>query len=87
MDGSGLRFETLEHGGEFRHHAPSHQAGGCRRPLLHLRPDAAELLTNASEHGQPIEFARIAGANRRVERTFSPNRKDTDRDRKLARDR
>jgi hypothetical protein len=38
MDGTGLRFETMEHGGVSRRHAPSHQVGGCRRPLLHLRP-------------------------------------------------
>ena len=40
---------------------------------------AAELLTNAAEHGGPIEFARIAtlrAINRNVERTFNPDRKD-----------
>ena len=39
---------------------------------------AAELLTNAAEHGGPIEFARIATLqtiNRHVERTFNPERK------------
>ena len=40
---------------------------------------AAELLTNAAEHGGPIEFARVAtlrAINRNVERTFNPDRKD-----------
>ena len=39
---------------------------------------AAELLTNAAEHGGPVEFARIAtlrALNRGVERTFDPERK------------
>jgi hypothetical protein len=36
---------------------------------------AAELLTNAAEHGGPVEFARIAtlqALNRRVECTINP---------------
>jgi hypothetical protein len=36
---------------------------------------AAELITNAAEHGGPIEFARIAtlrAINRNVERVFDP---------------
>jgi hypothetical protein len=36
---------------------------------------AAELLTNAAEHGGPVEFARIAtlqALNRRVECTLNP---------------
>ncbi len=36
-------------------------------------------MTNAAEHGGPVEFARIAtlqALNRRVERTFNPARKD-----------
>ena len=40
---------------------------------------AAELLTNAAEHGGPIEFARIAtlqALNRHAERQFNPDRKD-----------
>jgi hypothetical protein len=40
---------------------------------------AAELLTNAAEHGGPVEFARIAtlqAINRHVERMFDPTRKD-----------
>jgi hypothetical protein len=39
---------------------------------------AAELLTNAAEHGGPVEVARIAtleALNRRVERTCNPARK------------
>ena len=39
---------------------------------------AAELLTNAAEHGGPIEFARIAtlqSLNRHAERVFNPERK------------
>jgi hypothetical protein len=39
---------------------------------------AAELLTNAAEHGGPIEFARIAtlqALNRHAERVFNPERK------------
>jgi hypothetical protein len=39
---------------------------------------AAEMLTAAAEHGGPVEFARIAtlqALNRRVERTFNPERK------------
>jgi hypothetical protein len=37
-------------------------------------------LTNAAEHGGPVEFARIAtlqAINRDVERVFDPSRKDT----------
>jgi hypothetical protein len=44
---------------------------------------AAELLTNAAEHGGPIEFARIAtlqAINRHVGRVFDPSRKDTNGD-------
>ena len=40
---------------------------------------AAELLTNAAEHGGPVEFARIAtlqALNRNAERAFNPERKD-----------
>jgi anti-sigma regulatory factor (Ser/Thr protein kinase) len=40
---------------------------------------AAELLTNAAEHGGPVEFARIAtlqAINRHVGRVFDPSRKD-----------
>jgi hypothetical protein len=51
---------------------------------------AAELLTNAAEHGGPVEFARIAtllAINRHAERQFNPNRKDTQWGRrKLKRD-
>jgi hypothetical protein len=39
---------------------------------------AAELLTNAAEHGGRIEFARIAtlqALNRHAERVFNPQRK------------
>jgi hypothetical protein len=39
---------------------------------------AAELLTNAAEHGGPIEFARTAtlqAINRKVERALNPDRK------------
>jgi len=39
---------------------------------------AAELLTNAAEHGGPIEFARIASLqalNRPAERVFNPSAK------------
>jgi hypothetical protein len=41
---------------------------------------AAELLTNAAEHGGPIEFARIAtlqAINRHVGRVLDPSRRDT----------
>ena len=52
---------------------------------------AAELLTNAAEHGGPVEFARIAtlrAINRHAERAFNPDRKDPHWGRrKLARDR
>jgi anti-sigma regulatory factor (Ser/Thr protein kinase) len=52
---------------------------------------AAELLTNAAEHGGRTEFGRIAtlqAINRNVERVFDPTRKDHDWGRrKLARDR
>jgi hypothetical protein len=40
---------------------------------------AAELLTNAAEHGGPVEFARIAtlqAINRHVGRAFNPDRKE-----------
>jgi len=40
---------------------------------------AAELLTNAAEHGGPVEFARIAtlqALNGHAERVFDPDRKD-----------
>jgi hypothetical protein len=37
MDGTGLRFETMEHGGEYPDTMPSHQVDRCRRPFLHLR--------------------------------------------------
>jgi hypothetical protein len=51
---------------------------------------AAELLTNAAEHGGPVEFARIAtlqAINRHAERQFNPHRKDTQWGRrKLKRD-
>jgi hypothetical protein len=39
---------------------------------------AAELLTNAAEHGGPVEFARIAtlqALNRHAARVFNPDRK------------
>jgi hypothetical protein len=39
---------------------------------------AAECLTNAAEHGGPVEFARIAtlqALNRHAVRTFNPERK------------
>jgi hypothetical protein len=52
---------------------------------------AAELLTNAAEHGGPVEFARIAtlqALNRHAVRVFNPDRKETKWGRrKLARDR
>jgi hypothetical protein len=52
---------------------------------------AAELLTNAAEHGGPVEFARIAtlqALNRHAQRVFNPDRKETIWGRrKLARDR
>jgi hypothetical protein len=52
---------------------------------------AAELLTNAAEHGGPVEFARIAtlqALNRHAQRVFNPDRKETKWGRrKLARDR
>jgi hypothetical protein len=41
---------------------------------------AAELLTNAAEHGEPIEFAGIAtlkAINRHAQRVFNPDRKET----------
>ena len=40
---------------------------------------AAELLTNAAEHGHPVEFARIAtlkAINRHAVRVFNPDRKE-----------
>jgi hypothetical protein len=40
---------------------------------------ASDLLTNAAEHGGPVEFARIAtlqAINRHVGRVFDPSRKD-----------
>jgi hypothetical protein len=40
---------------------------------------AAELLTNAAEHGGPVEFARIAtlqALNRHAERVFNPDRNE-----------
>ena len=40
----------------------------------------AELLTNAAEHGVPVEFARIAtlqALNRHAVRVFNPDRKET----------
>ncbi len=40
---------------------------------------ASDLLTQAAEHGGPVEFARIAtlqAINRHVERIFDPSRKD-----------
>ena len=39
---------------------------------------AAEMLTNAAEHGGPVEFARIAtlqALNRHAARVFNPDRK------------
>ena len=52
---------------------------------------AAECLTNAGEHGGPVEFARIAtlqALNRHAVRVFNPDRKETKWGRrKLARDR
>ena len=52
---------------------------------------ASDLLTNAAEHGGPVEFARIAtlqAINRHLERVFDPTRKDKHWGRrKLARDR
>jgi hypothetical protein len=51
---------------------------------------AAELLTNAAEHGGPVEFARIAtlqALNRHAVRIFNPDRKETNWGRqKLKRD-
>jgi hypothetical protein len=51
---------------------------------------ASDLLTNAAEHGGPVEFARIAtlqAINRHVGRVFDPSRKDKHWGRrKLARD-
>jgi hypothetical protein len=40
---------------------------------------AAELLTNAAEHGGPVEFARITlqVLNQHAVRTFNPDRKET----------
>jgi hypothetical protein len=41
---------------------------------------AAEMLTEAAEHGGPIEFARIAtlqALNRHAFRVFNPDRKET----------
>jgi hypothetical protein len=40
---------------------------------------AAEILTNAAEHGHPVEFARIAtlqALNRHVARVFNPKHKE-----------
>jgi hypothetical protein len=40
---------------------------------------ASDLLTNAAEHGGPVEFARIAtlqAINQHVGRVFEPSRKD-----------
>ena len=52
---------------------------------------AAEMLTNAAEHGGPVEFARIGtlqALNRHTVRVFNPDRKETKWGRrKLARDR
>jgi hypothetical protein len=52
---------------------------------------ASDLLTQAAEHGGPVEFARIAtlqAINRHVERVFDPSRKDTKWGRpKIKRDR
>jgi len=52
---------------------------------------AAKLLTLAAEHGEPVEFARIAtlqALNRHQVRQFNPDRKDPHwGSRKLARDR
>jgi anti-sigma regulatory factor (Ser/Thr protein kinase) len=52
---------------------------------------AAEILTNAAEHGHPVEFARIAtlqALNRHAQRVFNPDRRETKWGRrKLARDR
>jgi hypothetical protein len=51
---------------------------------------AAELLTNAAEHGGPVEFARIAtlqALNRHAVRSFNSDRKVTHwGQRKLKRD-
>jgi hypothetical protein len=51
---------------------------------------ASDLLTQAAEHGGPLEFARIAtlqAINRHVERAFDASRKDTHwGKRKLKRD-
>jgi hypothetical protein len=52
---------------------------------------ASDLLTQAAEHGGPVEFARIAtlqAINRQVQRVIDPSRKDHRWGRrKLARDR
>jgi hypothetical protein len=40
---------------------------------------ASDLLTQAAEHGGPVEFARIAtlqAINRHVQRVIDPSRKD-----------
>ena len=48
--------------------------------LASLRQAIAHLVkTDAAEHGGPVEFARIAtlqALNRRIERTFDPERKN-----------
>jgi len=42
MDGTGLRFETMDHGGEYPDNAASNQAHRRRGPMLHLRADHAD---------------------------------------------
>jgi len=42
MDGTGLRFETMEHGGEYPTRCRKHQADRRRGPLVYLRADHAE---------------------------------------------
>jgi hypothetical protein len=52
---------------------PSSERGGMPVVLT-----AAELITNAAEHGGPVEFARIAtvrAINRHAKRDFNPDRK------------
>jgi hypothetical protein len=39
MDGTGLRFETLDHGGEYPDHAAGHQAHRRSGPVRHLSAD------------------------------------------------
>ena len=57
MDGTGLRFETMDHGGEYPDNAASNQAHRRRGPILHLRADHAE----RQGCRQPRVYARYGG--------------------------